>query len=369
MRRVALADLQPGMVVARDVADGKGGLLLRRGVPLTAAYVRALAERGYGWVYISDEAADLLVVEDVVASYVASSYPSLLQTMHATFADGQAGLDLPAEHEQEAGEVATVISQTLSPSVVTGLARMMAADQTLVYHGLNTAAVAVAFAIRMGFDESSVRSLAVGCLLHDCGKTALSEAVLLLPLLSDEQLDELRRHPALGLQVAREVGLSDQHALTVIAQHHERQDGAGYPRGLRGNNRISSMQQSGRIGLVAEIAAVADSFSILTSGSLREGSLTPPQVRFAMRRLAGPVLNRQLVSSFLDGRRRLPIGAAAYVRAGRLAGYRGVIVRRSPVNPETAVVRLTQGPAGIWMQPFEVDLGEEPDAGVGVVLS
>lgn len=363
-----MAELRPGMVVARDVADGKGGTLLRRGVSLGPSYIRALEERDFAWVYISDEEADLLVVEEVVASYVGSSSPVVLSAL-SSVTDEAARSVGDAALEQEAGEVACVLSQTLSPNVVTALARMAAADQTLLYHGLNTAVVAVSLGIRMGFDEASLRTLALGSLLHDCGKTLLRDEALLLPLLSEEQLNDLRRHPLLGQQVARELGLQDQQAFSVIGQHHERQDGLGYPRGLRGSNYISSQAQSGRIALAAEIVSVADAYAVLTASTLKGGSLTPEQVALAMRRLAGPVLNRQIVGHFLEGARSVPLGVSVYVAGGRYAGCRGMVVRRSPADPRRVVVRLTQGRGGIWTQQQEVDLGEEPEARLAAVLT
>ena len=379
MRRVAIAELQPGMVVARDVADGKGGLLLRRGVSLSPAYIRALKERGFAWVYISDEATDLLVVEESVAAYLSNSCPVILRTLQKVIAwsygrgSASAGSqtdDTTSEAvlAQDVEAIACLLGQVLSANVVTALARMAAFDQTLLFHGLAVAVVAAHFAIRLGFDEGSLRSLVTGCLLHDCGKTLIGEHICLLPVLSEEQLAELRRHPLLGLQMARELGIDDQHTIAIIGQHHERQDGLGYPRNLRGNNRVNSQQQSGRIALAAEIAAIADSYSMLTTNTFRESSLTEEQLALSMQRLAGTMLNKQLVNLFLDGRRSVPLGVSVYVQGGRYAGCRGVVVRRSLVNPGQVVVRLMQGNGGTWMQPLELDMGEEPEACLAAVL-
>jgi len=379
MRRVPLTELQAGMIVARDVADGKGGLLLRRGVNLSSAYIHALEERGFVWVYISDEATDLFVAEESVAAYMSNSCPAILRTLSGVLARSRSG-DAPAANDQtdlavgeatlaqDTDAVSCVISQVLGANIVTALARMAAFDQTLLYHGLATAVVAVSFASRLSFNESSVRSLAAGCLLHDCGKTLIGEHVCLLPVLSGDQLAVLRHHPLLGLQMARELGVDDQQAIAIIGQHHERQDGLGYPRNLRGSNRVSGQQQSGRIALAAEIAAVADSYAMLATNTLREGSLTGEQLALSLRRVSGAVLNRQLVSHFLDGVRSVPVGVSAYVQGGRYAGCRGMVVRWSPVNPGHVVVRLTLGDGGAWMQPLELDMGDEPEAGLVAVL-
>jgi len=372
MRRVLVAELEPGMVVARDVADGKGGLLLRRGVNLSHPYIRALEDRGFAWVYISDEESDLLPVEDYVTAYISNTCPALLRGLRALEAIGdERGADeetADASLDQDVEEVACILSQVLAANVMTALARMAAHDHMLLAHGLATAAVAVSFGMRLGFDEAGLCSLATGCLLHDCGKTLLGEHLFLLPVLTEEQLGELRRHPLLGLQMARELGLDDQQALAIIGQHHERQDGLGYPRNLRGTNRVINQHQSGRISLGAEIAAIADSYSMLVSTTLRDASVDELHLAEILRRESGAVLCRQLVDHFLNGRRAVPVGAPVHVRSGRLAGCRGMVVRRSPTDYESVVVRLVQAASGGWMQPVELDLGEEPETQIAVVL-
>jgi len=377
LKRVLTKELKPGMVVARDVPDGKGGFLLRRGVPLSAAYIRALQERDYAWVFISDDASDSLVVEDMVSSYLASSSLPLLRSLRRLLAansqpgtpagSGQAATEDTAV-EQEAEQVSCVVGQVLSANAVTAMARMASNDQTLLYHGLDTATVAVSFGMRLGLDEASLRSLALGCLLHDCGKTLLREHILVLPLLSEEQLAELRRHPLLGLQVLRELGLDDLQVASIVAQHHERQDGLGYPRGSRGTNHISSAQQSGRIALAAEVASICDTYAVLTSDTLAGGRLEDHLVLRSLQRMSGTVLNRQLLSHFLNPRPLIPVGMFAYVQSGKNAGYRGLTVRRSSRAEGQVVVRLTQDGSGAWVQPFEVDLGEEPEVQVKVAF-
>ncbi len=378
MKRVPISELRPGMAVARDVADGKGGLLLRRGVNLSPSYIRALEDRGFAWVYVSDDATDVIVVEDLVSTYAAGSVQHVvrrLQSLTAVYSDDavSASDDGPqgdqALLEQECEEIACVLNQVLTANIVTALARMASVDAALLSHGLDTAAVAVHFGMRMGLDDQGLCSIAAGCMLHDCGKALMGHHILLLPVLSDGQLSELRRHPLMGLQMARELDVDDPDVTAIIAQHHERQDGLGFPRGLRGNNRINAGQQAGRISLPAEIGALADTCTVLTTDTLTGARLDDVQVALTLRRMAGTMLNRRLVDHFLQGSYSVPVGLPAYVRTGRYAGCRGTVVRVSPSDRSGVVVRLMQDSGGSWMQPLEVDTAEERDAGLSAVLS
>src|SRR5439155_21653765 len=98
--------------------------------------------------------------------------------------------------------------------------------------------------------------LEYGFLLHDLGKIGIRDAVLLKPgALAPNELDEMRDHTRLGERVVEQIPYLDGVARDVVAAHHERWDGAGYPRGLKG----------AEIPLAARIFALADAFDAMTN--------------------------------------------------------------------------------------------------------
>jgi HD-GYP domain-containing protein (c-di-GMP phosphodiesterase class II) len=99
-----------------------------------------------------------------------------------------------------------------------------------------------------------LREFALGCLLHDIGKTGISDWILNKPGKLDEQeFDEVKKHPQLGVELMKD-SVSDL-ALDVILHHHERYDGTGYPEGLVGK----------QISDNAKIASIADVYDALTT--------------------------------------------------------------------------------------------------------
>ncbi len=367
MRRMSVSELRPGMVLARDVPDGRGGILLRRGVQLNEAYIRSLVGRGYSWVYVSDDAADAIVVEELIQAYVRGSVPGVLRSLCETISpagDEPGAEDAQVDYWTEMIEAS--LQEALSPEVVTVAARMAAFDVALLNHGVEVAAVALWFAKRLGFGARSLIGLARGCLLHDCGKSGLGAHLSILPLLSDEQLQELQRHPLAGLHMVRETRVEDETALDIIVQHHERQDGLGYPRGLRGSNAITGERVSGYISLAAELASIADAFVMISALSLRQPPLPAPLIRKLLREMAGPILNRELVSSFLAGATQMLIGLPVLVLEGKLAGQKGTIVRRNDAQG-TITVRLESQGAG-QLRAWEVELPAAPGTAVEAML-
>ncbi len=107
----------------------------------------------------------------------------------------------------------------------------------------------------LGLEAGQLRSLEFGALLHDIGKVGVPDAVLRKPgRLTEEEWREMRHHPEHGRRILQGISFLEG-AARVVAEHHERWDGSGYPAGLRGEG----------IDLNARIFAVADAFDAMTS--------------------------------------------------------------------------------------------------------
>jgi putative nucleotidyltransferase with HDIG domain len=122
-------------------------------------------------------------------------------------------------------------------------------------HCDSVASYAVATAKAVGLPEDEVKQMRYGCWLHDCGKIGVPEAILNKPgRLTDQEYEVVKKHTEWGADLARQARLSDI-VVGIIALHHERFDGAGYPSGLSGE----------AIPIHARIASIADVFDALTS--------------------------------------------------------------------------------------------------------
>src|SRR5262249_15437908 len=117
----------------------------------------------------------------------------------------------------------------------------------------------VTYSLRLGreygLNSDELKSLEFGSLLHDIGKIGVPESILRKPAkLTEEEWVRMREHPLHGQQILRGIEFL-QGAARVVAQHHERWDGTGYPLGLRKEE----------IDICARIFAVADAFDAITS--------------------------------------------------------------------------------------------------------
>ena len=117
----------------------------------------------------------------------------------------------------------------------------------------------VSYSLRLGreygLSSDEMKSLEFGSLLHDIGKIGVPDSILRKPAkLTEEEWVRMREHPLHGQQILRGIEFL-QGASRVVAQHHEKWDGTGYPLGLR----------SEEIDICARIFAVADAFDAITS--------------------------------------------------------------------------------------------------------
>ena len=141
-------------------------------------------------------------------------------------------------------------------SMMEALGRAIAKrDSDTGIHNYRVSWIASGIAELMGLKGSAMQSLIAGSFLHDVGKIGIPDAILLKPGKLDEaEFSIMRTHVAQGEEIVTGMGWLDG-ANAIVAAHHEKWNGAGYPRGLKGED----------IPLAARIFAVADVFDALCS--------------------------------------------------------------------------------------------------------
>ena len=143
-----------------------------------------------------------------------------------------------------------------SESILFSLANVLEAkDFYTAGHSERVAKLAVEIGNRMNLKANNIEALRRGGLIHDIGKIAVKESVLLKPgRLTEEEMGHVRSHPKRGFEICAPLK-SLEPCLPIIRSHHERMDGEGYPDGLKGNE----------IPLTARITAVADAYDAMTT--------------------------------------------------------------------------------------------------------
>jgi ribonuclease P protein subunit RPR2 len=135
-------------------------------------------------------------------------------------------------------------------------AALEARDDATRAHASRVTELALSLTAAVAPDLVNDPELEYGFLLHDIGKIGVPDAVVLKPAqLAAHETQQMRGHVAIGEQILSQIPYLSGLASDIVAAHHERWDGSGYPRGLRGDE----------IPLAARIFAVCDTFDAITS--------------------------------------------------------------------------------------------------------
>lgn len=165
---------------------------------------------------------------------------------------------LLTETRRQAKELAQAFDQLERSYDQTLLALMNsldARDHETERHVLRVRQIALSIAQEMGVSSADQKALERGALLHDIGKIGISDTILHKPdSLNENEWRLMREHPLIGARIIREIPFLG-NAIPVIEYHHERWDGSGYPKGLKGEE----------IPLLARIFSVADVLDALLS--------------------------------------------------------------------------------------------------------
>jgi putative nucleotidyltransferase with HDIG domain len=367
----------------------RGDVLLAEGTTLSASYIDALRRRGQLVVYIEDGLSDDVRPVEIVSEQVRASTAVHLARMfdivaltagvtagrvkptrdkngQTTFDLGDRELPLPAQGmsllEALYRDVEQIMSEILESNTVSSLDSLRTHSDYTFEHSVEVAIIATLLGRHLGLPIGQIRELALGALLHDIGKVSIDQAILNKPgRLTPAEYDEIKEHPALGFELVRRLPLSSILPAHVAYQHHERQDGSGYPRGLIGNNRILRLEaerlRPSRIVLIAEIAAVADVFCALASERPYKPAFPLDRVRTMIEALAGHHLNRDVVNALLRVVPMYAVGHWIEVTNGEYQGWRGVVTEVDVRALHAPSVRLHLNADGNQItDPVELDL-------------
>lgn len=164
------------------------------------------------------------------------------------------------ENIQETKEtIAELVEMILTDDETAGyLTKITSYDYYTYSHSVNVGFLAISLSkvLFRHSDDHDMYELGAGFFLHDIGKVEIDPAIVnKRGGLTEAEMDEMRRHPSLGFKVLHEAEQLTEECKKIVLQHHERFDGTGYPKRLRGDE----------IHLYGKICSLADVYDALTT--------------------------------------------------------------------------------------------------------
>ncbi len=237
-----------------------------------------------------------------------------------------------------------------NPGALISLARLKTADDYTYMHSVAVCSLMIALAKQLKVDEKLTRSLGVAGLLHDLGKAAMPMEVLNKPgKLTDAEFAIIKSHPQKGYDMLLGGERVDDITLDVCLHHHEKMDGSGYPKRLKGDE----------ISLYARMGAVCDVYDAITSNRPYKAGWDPAESLKKMTEWTQGHFDPQVFQAFVKSLGIYPIGSLVRLSSGRI----GIVTEqtaRSLLAPMVKVFYSTK--AGMRILPEVIDLSRPGSA-------
>jgi putative nucleotidyltransferase with HDIG domain len=186
-------------------------------------------------------------------------------------------------------------------------------DNYTYQHSLSAAMWSVSLGRQVGLPRRDLRSLAMGCMLMDIGKLRVDPDLLQAQReLTTEEAAHVAQHVEHGMEILQECGILNQDVVDMVAHHHERYDGSGYPNGLKQD----------RIPPFARIAGIVDTYDALTSNRTYARAVAPSDAIKMLYEARDEDFQAELVESFIQAIGIYPAGTLVELTSGEV----GVVV-------------------------------------------
>jgi len=244
------------------------------------------------------------------------------------------------------GVDAMIDSILRNPTAFVWLKEMKRRDNYAYQHAMGCAIWSASFGRHLGLERDELQVLALGGLLCDVGKVRVAPELLARPgPLTDTEMQQVRAHVHHGLDILETTPGLPPRIAEIVATHHERHDGSGYPEGLVGN----------QIPIFGRIVGVVDSYDAMTSVRSYAPSRSPHEAVSELYQQRGKLFQPELVEQFIQNCGIYPTGTLVELSNGQVAVITDV---HSLKRLRPRVMMLLDVDKLPLKQFHEVDLGE-----------
>jgi HD-GYP domain-containing protein (c-di-GMP phosphodiesterase class II) len=346
MRLISVMKASLGDVLGQAVLTKDGSMMLNQGVVLTQRYIEKLLEIGIATIYIEDDSLAEVAPQDPGFVKIKSNVVNLLSKsfVKLEYKDSKPKLDTTVH------TITDIVEYLLEHNDINALhlSEIKTYDNYTYVHSLNTCVIALFFGVQMSLTRSKLIDLGMGALLHDVGKTKIPRNILNKPdRLNFDEFEIMKQHSQLGYDIVKKFDYISDRAKLVLIEHHERIDGSGYPKGLKGD----------KISLFARITAISDVYDAIVSDRVYRKGVSGNEAYEYILGGAGTLFDWELVNIFKNNFSIYPPGACVRLSNGAEA----FIVKDNKGFPDRPVVRILYDEKGNEIVPYEINLIEKLD--------
>ncbi|WP_010095041.1 HD-GYP domain-containing protein [Ornithinibacillus scapharcae] len=349
MRLVATTSIKPGEILGQSIFRDNGTVLLHSGVALSERLIERLEERGITYVYIQDELTKDIEIKPAISERLRQEATSSMKEIFTKIRKEKLltksfALD---DHGKQITDIITKIMDELNDheETINLLTDIYLTDNYIFQHSLNVTIYALAIGANLKLNASELTELGKGALLHDIGKVFIDPEILQKPdKLTNDEYEIIKTHTTLGYEFLRKNHTISSVIAHCAFQHHERIDGTGYPRGIKGED----------IHLYAQIIGVADVFDAVTSTRVYRKAMLPHEGLELLYTSAINQFDIRIVEAFKNSVAVYPNGITVKLNDNRL----GVVLKQNKHICDRPIIRILKEESNA-IEPYTIDLSKE----------
>ena len=320
---VSVGNCQPGMQIAENIFNEYGAIIIAENTILDDFIIERIKGLGLVKIKIFDHNDDMILVSGT--ELFRAQYNENLNNVKSILHDISTGKDIDAARVNQATDsILNRINE--NRDIVNCINEMRETDEYLYTHSINVSFLAMLIGKWLKYDYYSIKSLVSAGFLHDIGKGRIDAKILSKPgALTKEEFEEMKKHPVYGFKLAEEMNGLNDDILKGILLHHERDDGSGYPFGMKGD----------QIHHFAKIIAVADTYDAMTSNRAYRHMECPFDVLEQLEKGCFGKLDHRVVNTFIKNIASYYMGDFVRLSTGEI----GEIVYINPYNVSKPIVK------------------------------
>ena len=321
---VLSSNLKTGMVIAQPVISEKKHILLKQGAIITEDTIKKLLHWGITAVNVACPDP-----RPSVSPYLFSIYNETLNSISSIFEKVRQCKEVPITECQELAEkYIKIIIDT--EGVLDALYRITTYHEYTFTHSLHVAILAGLLGKWTGFSDAKRTDFILSGLLHDIGKALVPRKILDKPgPLTADEMDIIKLHSSQGYHLLSNCAEISEEAKLGVLQHHEREDGSGYPLGLKGKD----------ISTCAKFVAIADIYDAMTTERVYRKKMLPFTAINIMLNQMGDTLDSATCLTLSINLRKFLIGMRVLLSNGK----QGTVVQMLNIATARPIVRLDNG--------------------------
>jgi len=339
------------MKLGKRIYNEDGVVLLGEGFELTQGIITRLETLGIHMIYVQDSRTDDIIIRQPISdSTLARAIPEIRANFRRLMTDSSKSKSVNRPYlDKPFRSIMTMIIDDLSGhgDAMLMLSNMSIMDHYLYQHSLNVCIYTTMLGMSCGYSRDELMTLGLGSLLHDVGKAMVPFEILAKSAkLTEAEFVIIQKHTDHGYQILKEEPNIPLIAAHCAYQHHERIDGSGYPRGIKGTE----------IHDYARWIGITDSYDAMTSTRTYRSAMLPHQALEVLYAGSGTLYDKEKIELFRKHIAIYPLGIMVTLNTNET----GIVVDLNSSSPQRPVIRILQDAEGNELTQFyEVDLSKK----------